>query len=130
VNSAPCIKPQPIAHAPHAHAIIDTPAALGAPDEEEGCLRTVSPRGEQATEWLGLGLGRTLLERRGTPSGCQDHYSTRHSSKTERLRGRRTLRRPHRRCPGWRRTPWANAHGQQRLSPRPQRPQASEHPRA
>lgn len=48
---------------PHAHAIIDTPAALGVLDEEEGCLRTVSPRGKQATEWIGLGIGRTPQER-------------------------------------------------------------------
>jgi hypothetical protein len=58
-KDTPRSEAQPIPyHAQHAHAIMDTPAALGAPDEEEGCLPTTSPHGEHN----GLKLGQTLLE--------------------------------------------------------------------
>jgi hypothetical protein len=47
---------------------MDTPAALGAPDEEEGCLPTASPRGEHDASKL----GQTLLER-VQAMGCMGH---------------------------------------------------------
>lgn len=54
--------------AARARGIIDIPAALGPPDEEEGYLRTISLRGELAT----LRLGRVLLERVQV-MGCMGH---------------------------------------------------------
>src|SRR5260221_7988072 len=60
VEDAPCIESRPIPHnVLHAPAHSHTLAAPGAPDEEEGCLRIVSPRGEPITNRLGW----TLLER-------------------------------------------------------------------
>jgi len=48
-----------VVNASHAPPPCHTPAALGAPDEEEVPLRTTPPRGEHAAERL----SRTLLER-------------------------------------------------------------------
>jgi len=60
VGDAPLIESTPVPHnALHAHTLSHTLAAPGAPDEEEACLRTLSPRGEHAAKWL----SRTLLER-------------------------------------------------------------------
>ena len=57
VEDAPCTKSEPVPHnAQHAPAHSHTPAAPGAPDEEEGYLRTLSPCGEHAAEWLSLVL--------------------------------------------------------------------------
>src|SRR5260221_2071493 len=59
VEDAPRIESRPVPHnALHAPAHCHTPAAPGAPDEEEGCLRIVCPCGEPITNRL----GRTLLE--------------------------------------------------------------------
>jgi hypothetical protein len=64
-----CSEAQPVPHhAQHAHVIMDTLAALGAPDEEEGCLPTASPRGEHDVSKLGW----TLLERVWA-IGCMGH---------------------------------------------------------
>ena len=61
-GDAPRSKAQPVSHRPHhvqhTHVIMDTPAAPGAPDEEEGCLPTVPPHRKHDTPKL----GRTLLE--------------------------------------------------------------------
>jgi hypothetical protein len=60
VEDPPRIESEPVPHnALHVPAPSHTPAAPGAPDKEEVPLRTVSPRGEHAAEWL----SRTLLER-------------------------------------------------------------------
>ena len=49
VDIAPCVKPTPTPHnALHAPTATCTLASLGAPDEEEDHLRTVTPRGERA----------------------------------------------------------------------------------
>src|SRR5260221_4128251 len=59
----------------HTPEISHTPVALGAPDEEGVCLRTISPCGEHITNTLSW----TLLERVramalwGTQFGCQHH---------------------------------------------------------
>ena len=59
VEDTPCTESRPVPHnalhtPPHSHTL----AALGAPDEEEVPLQTLSPCGEHAAEWL----SRTLLE--------------------------------------------------------------------
>ena len=82
-EDAPCSKAQPIPHhVQHAHIIMDTPAAPGAPDEEEDCLPTVSPCGEHHTPKL----GQTLLER-VQAMGCiwlprQQQHATRLEDRT------------------------------------------------
>jgi len=51
VDIAPCVEPTPAPHnALHAPAATRTPASLGAPDEEEDHLQTVTLRGEHAVE--------------------------------------------------------------------------------
>jgi hypothetical protein len=59
VEDAPHIESRPVPHNVLHAPVSHTPAAPGAPDEEEACLRIVSSRGEPITDKL----GQMLLER-------------------------------------------------------------------
>jgi len=59
VEDTPCTKSRPVPqNMLHVPTLSHTLVALGAPDEEEACLQTLSPHREHTTEWL----SQTLLE--------------------------------------------------------------------